>query len=325
MPALRIGEKAASIEALKFDLVATKPGPIQPGQCLIEVKSAAINMSDAKATLGQMPHAIWPRTPGRDYAGVVVDGPDSLIDKEVWGSGGELGITRDGTHAQYLVVDASSVRVKPATVSMLEAGAVGVPFVTAYEGLRRAGGLAGKRSILVCGANGRVGQAVCQLATAEGLQVFGIERKREDYRGHATGPVDMIDAGSQSISGYVREKTEGDGVDLVFNTVGSPYFVEAHATMGKRATQIFIATIERSTPFDIFAFFRGQHTFVGVDTLALDTHACAAIFDAVTPGFESGRLKPFQIANSSVFGLSDAPAAYKTVYLGSGDRLVLQP
>ena len=66
---------------------------------MVEVKSAGVNPSDVKATLGMMPHAVWPRTPVRDYAGVVIDGPHEWIGREVWGSGGELGIRRDGTHA----------------------------------------------------------------------------------------------------------------------------------------------------------------------------------------------------------------------------------
>jgi NADPH:quinone reductase-like Zn-dependent oxidoreductase len=110
------------------------------GNAVIEIAAAGVNASDVKAVLGAMPHAIWPRTPGRDYSGVVVDGPADLIGKEVWGSGGELGIRRDGTHARHLVIDASYIRAKPSTLSLQEAGAVGVPFITAYEGLREAGG-----------------------------------------------------------------------------------------------------------------------------------------------------------------------------------------
>jgi NADPH2:quinone reductase len=44
-------------------------------QVLIEVKAAAVNPSDIKAATGSMPYAVFPRTPGRDYAGVVIDGP----------------------------------------------------------------------------------------------------------------------------------------------------------------------------------------------------------------------------------------------------------
>lgn len=73
------------------------------------------------------------------HAGIVVDGPAELLGREVWGSGGELGIRRDGAHAQYVVLDAARLREKPANISLAEAGAVGVPFITAYEGLRKAG------------------------------------------------------------------------------------------------------------------------------------------------------------------------------------------
>jgi NADPH:quinone reductase-like Zn-dependent oxidoreductase len=41
------------------------------------VVAAAVNPSDVKATLGIMPHAVFPRTPGRDFAGLVVDGPEA--------------------------------------------------------------------------------------------------------------------------------------------------------------------------------------------------------------------------------------------------------
>src|SRR5262245_37495072 len=85
-------------------------------ELLIEVKAAAVNPSDVKAATGLMPYAVFPRTPGRDYAGVVIDGPEELIGREVFGSSGDLGIRRDGTHATHLVVEASAVVDKPKTI-----------------------------------------------------------------------------------------------------------------------------------------------------------------------------------------------------------------
>jgi len=326
MTALRLHQKAESIDALTFQIDPGRPRQIQPNECLVEVKSAAVNMSDAKAAMGQMPYAVWPRTPGRDYAGIVIEGPAHLRGLAVWGSGGELGITRDGTHGRYLVVDASAVRPKSSKVSLLQAGAIGVPFVTAFEGLRRAGGLENKSSILVCGANGRVGEAAIQLACAAGLTVYGVERFGAPYNGHRVGSsVEMIDTRSKSLSDQIKERTGGRGVHLVFNTVGSPYFVEAHASMAKDATQIFIATIERNVPFDIFQFFRGQHTFVGIDTLTLDSVACASILEALTPMFDSGSLRAFPVEAEAVFDLEHAASAYREVYTGSPRRVVLAP
>src|SRR5258707_3969022 len=58
------------------------------GELLIEVRAAADNPSDVKAATGLMPYAVFPRTPGRDYAGVVIDGPADWSGREVFGSSG---------------------------------------------------------------------------------------------------------------------------------------------------------------------------------------------------------------------------------------------
>src|SRR5262245_38561558 len=58
------------------------------GDALVAIRAAAVNPSDGKAALGLMPYAVFPRTPGRDFAGVVIDGPTQLGGKEVFGSSG---------------------------------------------------------------------------------------------------------------------------------------------------------------------------------------------------------------------------------------------
>lgn len=325
MNTIRVNQKAADIEALQLELLGVPRPDAAADQCIIEVASAGVNPSDVKATLGLMPHAVWPRTPGRDYAGLVVDGPAALLGLQVWGSGGELGIRRDGTHGKYLSIQASAVRAKPASVSLLEAGAVGVPFITAFEGLRRAGMPQAGSTVLVCGGNGKVGQATIQIATALGARVFAVERTAEPYRGHASGEVRMIDASREAIAEVVRDETGGHGADIVYNTVGSPYFEQANQAMAVGATQIFISTIEKPVPFDIFAFYRGQHTYVGVDTLALDSGACAQILDQLAPMFASGELRPFPVLSDYTYALANAKDAYRAVLQGATERVVLKP
>jgi NADPH:quinone reductase-like Zn-dependent oxidoreductase len=323
--AIRVAEKAPDIDHLRLVFEERGLAGPAPGQVLIEIAAAGVNPSDVKAVLGAMPHAVWPRTPGRDYAGTVVAGPAELVGKEVWGSGGELGIRRDGTHARHLLLDATNVRVKPATVSLREAGAVGVPFITAYEGLREAGGVKAGDVVLVLGANGKVGQAAIQLANMAGARVFGVERTAGPHIGHASTPVEMIDASTTDIAAHVRERTGGHGADIVYNTVGSPYFEAACKAMAIKGRQIFISTIERAVPFDIFAFYRGRHRFVGIDTLALDSSECAAILDELRPGFDSGALRPFPVLEAFSYRLEDAASAYRAVLSGSPERVVLVP
>jgi NADPH:quinone reductase len=322
--AVTVEQKSANIDALELNFVQQARPAIKADQCLIEVRSSGVNPSDVKAVLGFMPHAVWPRTPGRDYAGVVVDGPAAMIGKQVWGSGGELGIRTNGAHANYVVVPVASVREKPDALTMDEAGAIGVPFVTAAEGLRRAGGAAEGKVVLVLGANGKVGQAVIQQATLAGARVFGVERDAQPYAGHASGNVTMIQS-AEHIDTVVRDLTGGHGADIVFNTVGSPYFDKANRAMAMRGTQVFISTIERAVPFDILEFYRGQRTYVGVDTLALDSVEGAHILDSLAGSFESGALKPFPIVEDHVFSLDKAADAYRIVFNGAQHRVLLKP
>jgi NADPH:quinone reductase-like Zn-dependent oxidoreductase len=294
-------------------------------ELLIEVKAAAVNPSDVKAATGLMPYAVFPRTSGRDYAGVVIDGPEGWIGREVFGSSGDLGIRRDGTHATHLAVEADAVVEKPRGLSWEEAAGIGVPFVTAMEGLRRAGIPKSGETVLVMGVNGKVGQAAVQIATWHGARALGVVRKREPYEGHANASVEVIDASATDVAARVRELTGGKGADIVFNTVGDPYFEAAHKSLALRGRQILIATIERIVPFNILEFYRGQHTYVGIDTLGLSSVATGAVLRQLGPGFASGHLKPFPIRTSAVYPLQEAKAAFIAVAGSSRDRVILRP
>ena len=320
MRRLRLHQQAESLEALDLPLESFSP-KCGPDQVLVKIHSAGVNPSDVKAALGAMPHAVWPRTPGRDWSGLVLEGPAELSARAVFGTGGDLGISRDGSHADCMVLPRAAVCLKPQTMSLTEAGAIGVPFVTAYEGFQRAGLPAAGDVVLVLGANGKVGQAALQIAGMRGAKLFGVEQRRESYRGHATQPVRMIDASSEDLADVVLRETDGHGADIVFNTVGAVYFEAACRAMALCARQVFISAIERSAPFDIFRFYRGRHAFFGVDTLALDAAASAQILSVLAPSFDAGLLQPFPVGHT--FALSEAKEAYRAVLFGSRERVVL--
>src|SRR5438045_1178531 len=101
MPASRPANSPVSVDArcvrlnAKADDVASLAPAVErrtlscaDDEVLVEVRAAAVNPSDVKAATGLMPYAVFPRTPGRDYAGVVIDGPQALIGREVFGSSG---------------------------------------------------------------------------------------------------------------------------------------------------------------------------------------------------------------------------------------------
>jgi NADPH2:quinone reductase len=295
------------------------------GELLIEVKAAAVNPSDVKAATGLMPYAVFPRTPGRDYAGIVIGGPADWIGREVFGSSGDLGIRRDGTHATHLGVEAEAVVEKPSGLSWEEAAGIGVPFVTAAEGLRRAGMPESGETVLVMGINGKVGQAATQIASWRGARVIGVVRRDETYEGHSNSTVEVINASATDVAGRVRELTGGKGADIVFNTVGDPYFQAAHKSLALRGRQILIAAVERIVQFNILEFYRGQHTYVGIDTLGLSSVATGAVLKELAAGFASGHLKPFAINGGAIYPLEEAKAAYLAVAGSSRDRVILKP
>jgi NADPH:quinone reductase-like Zn-dependent oxidoreductase len=295
------------------------------GDVLIEVTAAAVNPSDVKAAIGMMPYAVFPRTPGRDFAGRVIEGPPGLIGRDVFGSSGDLGIRRDGTHATHLVVEAEAVVEKPAPLLPEEAAGIGVPFVTAMEGFRRAGLPVPGETVLIMGINGKVGQAATQIATWRGARVIGVVRKEEPYEGHSSGAVDVVDSSAIDVAVRVREMTGGKGANIVFNTVGDPYYQAAHKSTALKGRQIFIAAVDKIVQFNIMEFYRGQHTYVGIDTLGLSSVATGAVLKELSPGFVSGHLKPFAIVPGSIYPLSEARAAYQAVAGSARNRVILKP
>jgi NADPH:quinone reductase len=320
---LRLPAKAADAASVA-PLVERRTLMRLDGEVLVEIRAAAVNPSDVKAATGLMPYAVFPRTPGRDFAGVVIDGPTSMIGREVFGSSGDLGIRRDGTHATHLSVEADALVDKPAHLGWQQVAGIGVPFVTAMEGFRRAGMPKPGEVVLVLGVTGKVGQAAVQIATWQGARVIGVARKHESYEGHSNGPVEMIDASVVDVATRLRELAP-KGADIIFNTVGDPYFQAAHKSMALKGRQILIAAIDRIVQFNILEFYRGQHTYLGIDTLGLSSIATGAVLRELVPGFAGGKLQPFPISAGAVYALEDAQAAYRAVAGSSRDRVILRP
>jgi NADPH:quinone reductase-like Zn-dependent oxidoreductase len=322
--ALRVLGKAASADALQLQIQA-QPAPQAPeGQAVVEVLAAAVNPSDVKAALGLMPQAVWPRTPGRDFAGRVVAGPAEWLGAEVWGTGGDLGITRDGSHARHLVLPLAALARKPASVPLAAAGTVGVPFVTAHEGLRRAQLHGPGQTVVVFGAGGKVGQAAVQLASRAGARVIAVLRGGH-FPGHHSGPIQVIDGGRADLAEAVMAASGGRGADIAYNTVGSPYFEAALGSLAVGGTQVLIATLERNVPFDILPFYRRNLQMLGVDSLKLGVTDCAAILNGLAPGFADGSLRAFEVDPATLLPLEEAAQAYRRVLDGSTERVVLAP
>ncbi len=80
-------------------------------------------------------HGITAASPAATTPGSSSGGAGDLIGREVWGTGGDISRTRDGSHAQYLLLPRAAVTPKPAALSMEAAATAGLSFITAWQAI----------------------------------------------------------------------------------------------------------------------------------------------------------------------------------------------
>lgn len=321
MPALFLSRPCAQLSDLHIDIREQAPPMCGPTEAVIRVRWAAINPSDVKATLGQMPQAVFPRIPGRDYVGVVEQGPAAWIGKTVFGSGGDVGITRDGSHATHLVLPQRALLEKPANLSDVQAATLGVPWVTAVDGYAKAGLPQPGDRVLVGGAMGKVGLAAASIARMHGATVVGIKRAASaPVSGHAFDH--LLDLEDPRLTERLMDLSGGQGYPILFNTVGSPYLGLSLDVLAQKGRQVLISTLARDTPFDIFRFFRKELTFHGCDSLKRDTVAANDLLRTLVPHLASGRLQLPAEERVRVWRMADAAQGFRETFASGGAGLI---
>ncbi len=308
--------------ALRFDRFGSPkvlqlqelPTVLKPDEVLVKIHAAAINPSDVKNIAGHMEGTTLPRTPGRDFAGVVVEGAD-LIGTEVWGTGGDIGFTRDGSHAQYIVLPKEALRAKPRTLSMIEAGSVGVTYVTAWLAIVEAALLKAGETVLVIGSTGGVGSAGVQIAKWKGARVLGTVRRKSDLELSQQAGVDVaIDLSEQDLREAVLAATDGKGANVILDTVGGQMVETCLEVLSHKGRLLEISAPPDNSrvSFDLRDFYHREARLLGVDSRVLDVTACAAILEALTPGFESNALGSLT-KTVETYLLEDAVKAYEQI------------
>jgi NADPH2:quinone reductase len=303
------------------DVPTPSPGE---GEALVRIAAASINPSDVKNVQGTMEQTTLPRTPGRDFAGVVEAGPAGWIGAEVWGTGGDTGFTRDGSHAEYILVPAASLRRKPSVLDFDQAASVGVNFITAWKGLVEGAGLQAGETVLIIAASGGVGNAGVQIAKRIGARIVGVDR-RAPRPGAAISEAGLsLLADGAAVPAAVRAATGGRGADVVLDCVGGTMFRHALDCLAPRGRLVEMsATGAREVTFNIADFYHNESRLIGIDTLKWDLTASADVLEALRPGFEAGDYRPAMIARR--FALGDAVTAYQAVADGQQGRVVLRP
>ncbi|MGY3482626.1 NADPH2:quinone reductase [Bradyrhizobium sp. USDA 4011] len=195
-----------------------------PGQVLVRIKASGVNPLDLKVAAGQAVHARQPLPAilGIDLSGVVEAVGANVTafrrGDEVYGMTGGVGGLQ-GSLADYAALDADLLAPKPANLTMREAAALPLIFITAWEGLVDRAHVTAGQKVLIHGGAGGVGHVAIQIARASGAHVYATGSANSVPLIERLGAT-PIDYASETVADYVAHHTQGRGFDIVFDTVG---------------------------------------------------------------------------------------------------------
>jgi NADPH:quinone reductase-like Zn-dependent oxidoreductase len=280
MEAIRL--HAPGIDGLRLETV--DPPSLQPGEALVEVHAAAVTRGELEWPLDRLP-----AIPSYELSGVVAAVADDVAGASV---GDEVyaltPFDRNGVVAEYAAVPAATLAPKPSSLSHVEAAAVPLPALSAWQGLFTHGRLAAGERVLVTGAVGGVGQFATQLARWRGAHVIAAVSPNAFAAARALGAHEAVDG---------RSGIDGVGpVDLVFDTVGGPLLESAPALLadGGRLVSVaeeppgegtyFVVEPSREQLVELARLVDGGELSVAIDSTFPLTDPAAAFERSLAPG-----------------------------------------
>jgi NADPH:quinone reductase len=243
MKAIRVREQGPP-EVLVLEEVED-PHP-QPGQVLVGIHAAGVNMIDIQQRSGGYP-ATLPFTPGTEGAGEVIEVGEGVSEIE---RGDRVAFAAvPGAYAELAVVPAERVvRVPPAITTEL-AAAVLLQGMTAHYLTHSTVPLDAGAIVVVHAAAGGVGLLLTQMATARGLQVIGTTSTGEKAAlVRDAGAVEVVVRGRDDLSSVVRERTSGAGARVVFDLVGRDTFDDSLRSLAKRGYLVLVGQSSGPVP-----------------------------------------------------------------------------
>jgi len=310
---------------LRLERVALPP--LAPDEIRLRTLASAVNHSDLEIRAGNWPIARtepFPYVPGLEVVGEVVAAGADVRDFRI----GERAITmmqglggvrarRPGGYAEFVTLSASAAAPIPAELDPLDMAALGLASVTALEGLRKLGPLAGRR-IAVTGAAGGVGSAALGIARALRADVVAVISRaaQADY-------VRSLGAGETVLSADVAQGALGEEtLDGILDAVAGASFGPAVAALRPGATLSLIGAVGGSAvSFDAYHLLHA--TLTGYSSESLDGMTLRRAIAEIGDWLRRGKLAP---PARTLFPLHEASTAHERLERhGVQGRVLLVP
>ena len=209
---------------------APDPQP-KSGEVRIRVEASGVNFADVLGRLGLYPDLPpMPVVPGYEVSGRV----DTLGDgvDAGWTGRDVFAPTRFGGYADVVCVPIKQIFERPTGMSALEAAAIPVNYLTAWQLLVVMGALKREETVLVHSVGGGVGIAATQIAKHIGARVIGTASATKHAEMRALGVECLIDYRTENFETRVHEITGGRGVELIIDAVGGESWKKGYRNLG---------------------------------------------------------------------------------------------
>jgi NADPH:quinone reductase len=245
MRAVRI-ETTGGPEVLAVAEVAD-PDP-GPGQLVVDVELVGVNFIDTYHRSGAYPLEL-PTGLGLEFSGVVSALGEGVTHRHVGQRVAVAWASEPGAYAERVAVDAERTVVVPDGVALDTATALMLQGITAHFLTTSTYALGRDDTALVYAAAGGVGRTLVQLATRRGARVLACtstDEKAADVT--ALGADEVVRYRDVSVPDTVRELTGGQGVDVVYDSVGAATFDDSLASLKPRGTMVLYGASSGPVP-----------------------------------------------------------------------------
>ena len=211
---------------------------------MVEVKASALNRADLAQRQGNYPSppGIRGDVPGLEFSGVVMQvGARAIGVKE---GDRVFGLLGGGGYATRIVTHHLMAMPMPANLDFAQAAAVPEVFFTAYDALFNHCGLKMGERVLIHAAGSGIGTAAIQLAHNTGAHTFGTAGTDEKLASAANlGLDETINYRNQDFAQVIQERTKGDGVNVILDVVGAPYWEANLSSLAVNGRLVLVGTL----------------------------------------------------------------------------------
>ncbi len=231
---------------------------------------------------------------------------------------GDAGL--NGGYAEYVALDADDVVGVPDGVDLAHAAIGACAIGTAYHAVVAIGRVAAAEMVLVTGASGGVGIHAVQLARAAGGSVLATSTSPARAAALRAAGADhvVLHRRGEDFSAQVRDLTDGEGVDVAIDTVGTPGFQPTRKSLGRGARWVMVGQLTGDfVPFNpAQLFLRGIDLLSATSTTREELQRCLTLL-------AQGRIRAMVEAS---LPLAEAAEAHRRLEAGSpSGRLTLAP